>query len=65
MAPQPPEALREVYGVRAQTLGPIVRGAEMAGWISLHSLRKREWGTQDMAALAEATERVHDALDSI
>jgi maleate isomerase len=65
MAPQPPEALKEVYGVRAQTLGPIVRGAEMAGWISIHSLREREWGPQDLAALAEATERVHDALDRI
>jgi maleate isomerase len=38
-APQPREALNEVYGVRAQTLGPIVCGDEMAGWISIHSLR--------------------------
>jgi maleate isomerase len=64
-APQPPEALKEVYGVRAQTLGPIMRGDEMAGWISIHSLRERKWGPQDMAALAKATERVHDALDRI
>jgi maleate isomerase len=64
-APQPPEALKEVYGVRAQTLGPIVRGEEMAGWISIHSLREREWGQQDLAALAAATQRVHDALDGI
>jgi maleate isomerase len=64
-APQPPEALKEVYGVRAQTLGPIMRGDEMAGWISIHSLRERKWGPQDMASLAEATQRVHDALDRI
>jgi maleate isomerase len=64
-APQPPEALKEVYGVRAQTLGPIVRGDEMPGWISIHSLREREWSAGDLAALAEATRQVHDALDSI
>jgi maleate isomerase len=61
-APQPPEALKEVYGVRAQTLGLIV---VCGGWISINSLREREWGAQDMAALAEATQRVHDAVDSI
>jgi hypothetical protein len=37
----------------------------MAGWISIHSLREREWGPQDLAALAEATQRVHAALDGI
>jgi maleate isomerase len=50
--------------VRAQTLGPIVRGDELAGWISIHSLREREWSARDIAALAETTQRVHDALDS-
>ena len=64
-SPQPPEALKEVYGVRAQTLGPIVRDDEMPGWISIHSLREREWSTEDLAALAAATQRVHDALDGI
>jgi maleate isomerase len=65
VAPQPPDALKEVYGVRAQALGPVVRGDEMPGWISMHSLREREWGTEDLAALTEATRRVHDALDGV
>jgi maleate isomerase len=63
--PQPPEALKDVYGVRAQTLGPVVRGDELAGWISIHSLHERDWGPQDLAALATATQRVHDALDGV
>ena len=64
-APQPPEALKDVYNVRAQTLGPIIRAGEMAGWISIHSLREREWSPPDLAALARATQRVHDALDGM
>jgi len=63
--PQPPEALKDVYNVRAQTLGPIIRAGEMAGWISIHSLREREWSPPDLAALAQATQRVHDALDGM
>jgi maleate isomerase len=62
--PQPPQALKDVYGVRAQILGPVVRGDEVVGWISIHSLRERAWGAQEVAALAEATKRVHSALDS-
>jgi hypothetical protein len=33
-APRPSDALVEVYGVRAQVLGPILRGEAMTGWIS-------------------------------
>jgi maleate isomerase len=62
-APRPPDALIEVYGVRAQVLGPILRGSEMAGWISVHSLRERAWTEKDLAALSEATRQVHEVLD--
>jgi hypothetical protein len=30
----------------------------------VHSLREREWSEGDRSALAEATRRVHDALDN-
>jgi maleate isomerase len=63
--PTPPEALIEVYGVNAQMLAPIERGGELTGWISVHSLQEREWREADRNALAEATRRVHDALDHI
>jgi maleate isomerase len=62
-APRPPDALIEVYGVRAQVLGPIMRGSDLAGWISVHSLRERAWTERDLAALAAATRRVHEVLD--
>jgi maleate isomerase len=63
--PSPPQALIEVYGVRAQMLGPIVRGDDMVGWLSVHSLAEREWRDTDLVALAEATGRVHAALDHL
>ena len=62
--PTPPEALVSVYGVNAQMLTPIERGAGMAGWLSVHSLREREWSEADQDALTVATRRVHDALDA-
>jgi maleate isomerase len=61
--PAPPDALVEVYGVNAQMLAPIERRGGLAGWLSVHSLREREWSEADQNALAEATWRVHDALD--
>lgn len=63
--PTPPNALIEVYGVNAQMLAPVERSGELVGWLSVHSLREREWSEADQSALAEATRRVHDALDRI
>ncbi|MQY20919.1 maleate cis-trans isomerase family protein [Nocardia macrotermitis] len=62
--PKPPDALREVYGVRAQMLGPVVRGAAMVGWLSVHSLREREWGAGDREALSAAISAIHEILDA-
>jgi len=61
--PTPPDALVEVYGVRAQMLGPVERGGDLAGWLSVHSLRERAWGEADEKALTTAVRRVHEALD--
>ncbi|MEU2230319.1 maleate cis-trans isomerase family protein [Streptomyces vietnamensis] len=62
--PKPPQALIDVYGVRAQLLSPVVRGADMTGWISAHSLTGREWGAADQAVTAAAVDRVHHLLDT-
>jgi maleate isomerase len=63
--PTPPKALIEVYGVNAQMLAPIERSGRLVGWLSVHSLREREWSQTDQNVLTEATRRVHDALDRI
>ena len=63
-APHPPQALVDVYGVHAQMLAPVVRGDDMTGWISVHSLRERDWTERDTAALAAAVDRVHHLLDT-
>ncbi|MGW5420933.1 maleate cis-trans isomerase family protein [Streptomyces sp. NPDC003943] len=62
--PRPPQALIDVYGVRAQLLSPVVRGADMRGWISAHSLTEREWDAADQAVMAAAIDRVHQLLDT-
>jgi maleate isomerase len=62
--PRPPQALVDVYGVHAQMLSPVVRDGEMTGWISAHSLDEREWTEHDTTALAAATERVRNLLDT-
>ncbi|MGW2342094.1 maleate cis-trans isomerase family protein [Streptomyces sp. NPDC001661] len=54
-APHPPEALQDVYGVRAQMLSPVQTGTALTGWISVHSTRERDWTRTDQRALATAT----------
>lgn len=61
--PQPPKALIDVYGVRAQMLGPVVRGQSMTGWLSVHSLAEHDWTEADSHALRRATARVNEILD--
>ncbi|MER6983920.1 GAF domain-containing protein, partial [Streptomyces carpinensis] len=61
--PHPPQALIDVYGVRAQMLGPVERDGALAGWLSVHSMDERDWSAADTAALATATDRIHGVLD--
>ncbi|MEV3858730.1 GAF domain-containing protein [Streptomyces sp. NPDC050095] len=55
-APHPPQALTDVYGVRAQMLSPVQSGGALTGWLSVHSTRERDWTAADRRALAVATE---------
>lgn len=61
--PRPPQALIDIYGTRAQMLGPLFDGAHLMGWISVHqSGRAREWRASDVAALENALEAVREVL---
>lgn len=63
VAPFPPQALRDIYGVRAQMLTPIVLGSGMAGWLSVHSISERSWSDDDRRALEAAAREVTALLD--
>ncbi|SOD74233.1 maleate isomerase [Jatrophihabitans sp. GAS493] len=52
--PFPPPALRDIYGVRAQLLGPVERDSSMIAWLSAHSLVERLWSESDRAAMNAA-----------
>lgn len=62
--PYPPQALREVYGVSAQVLGPVERGDEMAAWLSAHSVSERPWTDDDLAAMADAQDKLYALLNN-
>ena len=49
--PEPPRALIDVYGVRAQMLGPVEDSGTLAGWLSAHSTTERDWTADDLRAL--------------
>ncbi|OZI26085.1 hypothetical protein CAL26_01660 [Bordetella genomosp. 9] len=56
----PPAALMDVYGVKAQMLGPLLRNDQVVGWISVHHVAgTRTWTPADIAALDAA---VKDAM---
>lgn len=57
--PRPPQGLLDVYGVKAQMLGPVVRGGELVGWVSAHyAPNPRAWSEDDVAALERAVDQV-------
>ena len=61
--PPPPKELLTVYGVQAQMLGPVSRGGQVVGWLSVHyAPSPREWREDDVAALEHAVERVEAEL---
>ncbi len=61
-APQPPQALTDVYGVAAQMLGPIEHGGAMTGWLSAHSLTERAWTAADQAAMDAVRHQAEDLI---
>lgn len=61
--PFPPQALREVYGVRAQVLGPVERDGDVVAWLSAHSIAEREWSASDVDAVNAARDAVSALLD--
>jgi maleate isomerase len=58
-------ALVDVYGVRAQMLGPLVMSRRMVGWISVHEVAgPRRWSPADRQALDEAIRTALDVLET-
>ncbi|PAU74056.1 hypothetical protein CK498_24455 [Halomonas salipaludis] len=65
VTPAPPIALIEIYGVKAQMLGPLIRDDELVGWISVHENKNtREWMPNEISYLNKAVQEVHEILDS-
>ena len=64
--PSPPKDLMQIYGTKAQMVAPVVRGADMVGWVSVHyNLSTREWSREDIAALEAAVASTHKQMDSM
>ncbi|GAA4341888.1 aspartate/glutamate racemase family protein [Pigmentiphaga soli] len=60
----PPAALMNVYGVKAQVLGPILAGDHMMGWISVHHIPgTRTWTDTELNALERALKRARSILE--
>lgn len=62
--PSPPKELMAIYGTKAQMVAPVVRGADMVGWVSVHyNPSVREWTREDVAALEAAVAATHKQMD--
>lgn len=58
-----PQALMNVYGVKAQMLAPLIAQEQLLGWISVHYVPStRVWSEGDIAALQGAVARVTSVL---
>lgn len=55
----PPAALREIYGVKAQMLGPVIVDGRLKGWVSAHFCEgPRIWSDEDVSHLDQAVSDV-------
>jgi maleate isomerase len=62
--PAPPPALVAVYGATAQMLGPLVRGGQLVGWVSVHhNGGPRAWQPHEVRALEAALAALSRELD--
>ncbi len=62
----PPRELMQIYGTKAQMMGPIVRGDKLVGWVSVHyNPSTREWTGDDVAALEAAVAATHREMDGM
>lgn len=60
--PACPQAMIDVYGLRAFMLGPVITENELIGWISVHENEQpRDWTGEDVRVLMEACEAVRGA----
>jgi maleate isomerase len=63
--PPVPRELIDLYGARAQMLGPLVRNETLIGVISVHRISgPGPWSEQEQAALAEAVAEVEAIVNS-
>ncbi len=63
---RPPKELLQIYGTKAQMMGPVVRGDALVGWVSVHyNPSTREWSAADVAALEAAVAAVHKEMDGM
>jgi maleate isomerase len=59
----PPKDLIQVYGVKAQMLGPLVWDDKLVGFISVHyTPSTRHWSQKEITALDDVKERVMTCL---
>ncbi len=53
--PRPPQALIDVYGVRAQLLAPVLEDGDVVGWVSVHETRgQRQWTAHEVDSVRSA-----------
>ena len=61
--PQVPRQLIELYGVKAQMLGPVVVSGTLVGIVSVHDVAgPREWSTEDRSALVRTATTVEHII---
>jgi len=60
----PPQALMNVYGVKAQVLSPLVWNDAVVGWISVHYIPgTRQWEEKDLQHVRDATDQARAIVE--
>jgi len=61
----PEREVIEVYGIRSEMVGPLIRDGELVGWLSVHYTKgPRDWKPEEVARLEGALSEVARLLDA-
>ena len=64
MAPEP--EVTQVYGIRSEMLGPLIRGGRLVGVVSVHDTKgPHPWTPAEIVALETACKNFHEQLDRL
>jgi hypothetical protein len=62
----PEREVIEAYGIRSEMVSLVMKGGDIAGWVSVHYTKgPRTWTEDDIKTIESACDRVREVLENV